>query len=165
MLEGSRSGSGSVPLTDGSGSRRPKNMWIRNTVIPDPDRQHCIRVLTRGLSRTCGSWTRTLWTPTTARSGTPALWTRTTARSGTRRAARPHGPVRAELMTLQEGLPQTELKMLSTYIRGEQPVGTQHGAIIGSVAVLRIRCLFDPWIRNPGWKKFGSGINIPDPQH
>jgi hypothetical protein len=19
------------------------------------------------------------------------------------------------------------------------------------------------WIRNPGWKKFGSGINIPDP--
>jgi hypothetical protein len=66
-----------------------------------------------------------------------------------------------------------------------------------------IRCLFDPWIRDPGWvknqdsgsemnnpdhiyesletifwikilkffdvdpgwKKFGSGINIPDPQH
>ncbi len=21
------------------------------------------------------------------------------------------------------------------------------------------------WIRDPGWKKFGSGINIPDPQH
>jgi hypothetical protein len=20
-------------------------------------------------------------------------------------------------------------------------------------------------IRDPGWKKFGSGINIPDPQH
>jgi hypothetical protein len=21
------------------------------------------------------------------------------------------------------------------------------------------------WIRDPGWKKFGSGINIPEPQH
>jgi len=21
------------------------------------------------------------------------------------------------------------------------------------------------WIRDPGWKTFGSGINIPDPQH
>jgi hypothetical protein len=21
------------------------------------------------------------------------------------------------------------------------------------------------WIRDPGWKKVGSGINIPDPQH
>ncbi len=21
------------------------------------------------------------------------------------------------------------------------------------------------WIRDQGWKKFGSGINIPDPQH
>jgi hypothetical protein len=49
----------------------------------------------------------------------------------------------------------------------------------------RIRCLFDPWIRDPdpgqlfglkylnylmwiwdpGWEKVGSGINIPDPQH
>ncbi len=31
MVEGSRSGSGSIPLTNGtgSGSRRPKNMWIR----------------------------------------------------------------------------------------------------------------------------------------
>jgi hypothetical protein len=38
-----------------------------------------------------------------------------------------------------------------------------------------IRCLFDPWIRDPGWiesqdpdpgwEKVGSGINIPDPQH
>jgi hypothetical protein len=27
VIEGS--GSGSIPLTDGSGSRRPKNMWIR----------------------------------------------------------------------------------------------------------------------------------------
>ncbi len=30
MIEGS--GSGSTPLTNGSGSGRPKNMWIRNTV-------------------------------------------------------------------------------------------------------------------------------------
>jgi hypothetical protein len=29
MIEGS--GSGSIPLTSGSGSWRPKNMWIRNT--------------------------------------------------------------------------------------------------------------------------------------
>ncbi len=31
VIEGSRSGSGAgcIPLTDGSGSRRPKNMWIR----------------------------------------------------------------------------------------------------------------------------------------
>jgi hypothetical protein len=31
MIEGSGSGagSGSIPLTSGSGSRRPKNMWIR----------------------------------------------------------------------------------------------------------------------------------------
>ncbi len=26
-----------------------------------------------------------------------------------------------------------------------------------------IRCLFDPWIRDPGWlKKSGSGMNNPD---
>ncbi len=29
MIEESRSESGSIPLTNGSGSRRPKNMWIR----------------------------------------------------------------------------------------------------------------------------------------
>ncbi len=31
MMEGSRSGSraGSIPLTNGSGSRRPRNLWIR----------------------------------------------------------------------------------------------------------------------------------------
>ncbi len=29
VIEGSRSGSVSIPLTDGSRSRRPKNMWIR----------------------------------------------------------------------------------------------------------------------------------------
>jgi hypothetical protein len=33
VIEGSKSGSGSTPLTNGSGSgsgsRRPKNMWIR----------------------------------------------------------------------------------------------------------------------------------------
>jgi hypothetical protein len=28
---GSRAGSGSIPLTNGYGSGRPKNMWIRNT--------------------------------------------------------------------------------------------------------------------------------------
>jgi hypothetical protein len=44
VIEGSRSGSESIPLTDGSGSRRPKNMWIRwirirNNISPylDPD--------------------------------------------------------------------------------------------------------------------------------
>jgi hypothetical protein len=35
MIEGSKSGSGSIPLINGSESRRPKNMWtrirIRNT--------------------------------------------------------------------------------------------------------------------------------------
>jgi hypothetical protein len=74
---------------------------------------------------------------------------------------------------------------------------------LGEKPVLRIRCLFEPWIRDPGWvkksgsgsgmnnpdnicesletnfwvnilkfldvdpgwKKFGSGINTPDPQH
>ncbi len=39
MIEGSGSESGSIPLTNGSGSRRPKNMWIRirirNTVYND----------------------------------------------------------------------------------------------------------------------------------
>ncbi len=29
MIEGSGSGSRSIPLTNGSGSRRPKNLWIR----------------------------------------------------------------------------------------------------------------------------------------
>ncbi len=29
LKEGSRSGSGSIPLTNGSGSRRPRNLWIR----------------------------------------------------------------------------------------------------------------------------------------
>jgi hypothetical protein len=29
MIEGSGAGSGSIPLTSGSGSWRPKNMWIR----------------------------------------------------------------------------------------------------------------------------------------
>jgi hypothetical protein len=33
LIEGSGTGTGSIPLTNGSGSgfRRPKNMWIRNT--------------------------------------------------------------------------------------------------------------------------------------
>jgi hypothetical protein len=29
VIEGSGTGSGSIPLTNGSGSRRPKNIWIR----------------------------------------------------------------------------------------------------------------------------------------
>jgi hypothetical protein len=33
MIEGSGSGDGSVPLTSGSGSRRPKNIWIRRIRI------------------------------------------------------------------------------------------------------------------------------------
>ncbi len=41
---GSRAGSGSIPMTSGSGSGRPKNMWIRwirirstaNNTCPDP---------------------------------------------------------------------------------------------------------------------------------
>jgi hypothetical protein len=35
MIEGSgsKAGSGSIPLTSGSGSRRPKNMWIRRIRI------------------------------------------------------------------------------------------------------------------------------------
>ena len=38
MIEGSRSGSGFIPLTNGSGSRRHKNMWtrIRNTAPSHP---------------------------------------------------------------------------------------------------------------------------------
>jgi hypothetical protein len=37
VIEGS--GSGSLPLTDGSGSRRSKNVWIRNTAIKTPKRE------------------------------------------------------------------------------------------------------------------------------
>jgi hypothetical protein len=37
MIEGSgsrsRGGFGSIPVTSGSGSGRPKNMWIRNTAV------------------------------------------------------------------------------------------------------------------------------------
>jgi hypothetical protein len=33
----------------------------------------------------------------------------------------------------------------------------------GAQAVLRIRCLFDPWIQDPGWiKKSRSGMKISD---
>jgi hypothetical protein len=35
MIEGSGVGSGSIPLTNGSGSGRPKNVWIRNTATGD----------------------------------------------------------------------------------------------------------------------------------
>jgi hypothetical protein len=35
MIEGS--GSGSIPLTKGSGSERPKNTWIRNTAELTPN--------------------------------------------------------------------------------------------------------------------------------
>jgi hypothetical protein len=35
--EGSRAGSGSVPLTNGSASGRPKNMRILRTRIPNTD--------------------------------------------------------------------------------------------------------------------------------
>jgi hypothetical protein len=34
---GSRAGSGSIPLTSGSGSRRPKHMWIRWIRIRNTD--------------------------------------------------------------------------------------------------------------------------------
>jgi hypothetical protein len=31
---------------------------------------------------------------------------------------------------------------------------------------IRIRCLFDPWIRDPGWgKKSGSGSGMDNPDH
>jgi hypothetical protein len=38
MIEGSgsRAGSGSIPLTNGSGFGMPKNTWIRNTGYPGP---------------------------------------------------------------------------------------------------------------------------------
>jgi hypothetical protein len=44
MIKGSGSGarSGSTPLTNGSGSARPKNIWIRwirNTALEDPDQR------------------------------------------------------------------------------------------------------------------------------
>jgi hypothetical protein len=39
MIEGSGAGPGSIPLTNGSGSGRPKNTWIRirirNTAVKD----------------------------------------------------------------------------------------------------------------------------------
>jgi hypothetical protein len=46
MIEGSesRAGSGSIPLTNGSGSGRPKNTWIRirNTFIYTVEDVKCI---------------------------------------------------------------------------------------------------------------------------
>jgi hypothetical protein len=37
MIEGSGSGSGTIPLTSGSGSWRPKNMWVRRIRIRNTD--------------------------------------------------------------------------------------------------------------------------------
>jgi hypothetical protein len=54
-MEGSRSGSGagSIPLTDGSGSRRSKNMWIRWIQI-----RIWIRIHNTGRANTIGCRTR-----------------------------------------------------------------------------------------------------------
>jgi hypothetical protein len=41
--EGSGAGSGSIPLTNGSGSGRPKNMWIRWIRIRNTTRNHTTR--------------------------------------------------------------------------------------------------------------------------
>ena len=51
MIEGSGagSGSGSMPLTNGFGSGRPKNMWIRwiriqNTELTDVNKKHFLKI-------------------------------------------------------------------------------------------------------------------------
>jgi hypothetical protein len=56
--------------------------------------------------------------------------------------------------------------MLSTYIRGEQPV-TQNDAILGSVADPGSGAFSTPGsgIRDGKISDLGSAINIPDPQH
>ncbi len=46
MIEGSGSRYGSIPLTNGSGSKRPKNMWIR--WIRDPSKKNvCVNIITQ----------------------------------------------------------------------------------------------------------------------
>ncbi len=97
MIEGS--GSGSVPLTNGSGSRRPKNILIRRIRIrntagsSDPDRlDEVIRIVTADLiwlavCRESSATLRRSWSPPTSwativhpslmpRLVVPVLWTR-----------------------------------------------------------------------------------------
>jgi hypothetical protein len=50
LIEGSgaRSGSESIPLTSGFGSGRPKNIWIRNTVVRSSQRLELMNVFLAG---------------------------------------------------------------------------------------------------------------------
>jgi hypothetical protein len=57
MIEGSGAASGSIPLANGSGSRRPKNMWIRRIRIRIRIRttfKHCIKKQANITSYPCG---------------------------------------------------------------------------------------------------------------
>jgi hypothetical protein len=75
------------------------------------------------------------------------------------------------------------VKILCNRKKGAPRLNTQRKKIHCCRSGPGIRCLFDPWIRDPGWvksrmrirdqgwknsdpgwKKVGSGINIPDPQ-
>jgi hypothetical protein len=88
VIEGSRSGSGSIPLTDGSGSRRPKNMWIqwirirvRNTASKTPYSWQVYQV-TVAASLCCWwmTWGWILWAVCCPKpSPTPGAWTHNTA--------------------------------------------------------------------------------------
>jgi hypothetical protein len=49
MIEGSRAGSGSIPLTNGSGSRRLKNMWIRRIRIRNTVRKTAVNTILRAV--------------------------------------------------------------------------------------------------------------------
>jgi hypothetical protein len=50
-------------------------------------------------------------------------------------------------------------------IRDEQP-GSYFPESLETIFWVKILKFFDADVdSHPGWKKFGSGINIPDPQH
>ncbi len=152
MTEGS--GSGSIPLINGSGSGRPKNMWIRwirirNTVlhpsIPSPraspgpqgwcplgrggDHRHLTTRFYHKI-QCCGSvsWIRCLFDPWIKDPG----W-----------------------VNKQDPDPGWSTRLI--FPRAWKPIFWKYINYL-----MRIR---DPENSDPGWKTFRSGINIQDPQH
>jgi hypothetical protein len=69
--------------------------------------------------------------------------------------------VRIQQSQIQGG--STRIRIRNSAPEQTNPFKGARGNLTCTWSSVRIRCLFDPWIRDPGWlNKSGSGMNNPD---